>query len=70
MADPAFARPFNLTTTDGETYHCAEFPGTGLVVLAHPEQGLISAHHSMETLLEHEDMRGAVIERPDGADDA
>jgi hypothetical protein len=62
-----FARPFNLTTVEGETYHCVEFPVTGMIVLAHPEQGLISAHRSMETLLEGEDMRGAVVDRPEGS---
>lgn len=60
-----FARPFNLTTADGELYHCAEFPTTGLVVVASPEQGLVSAHTSVEALLGYADMQGAVVERPE-----
>lgn len=64
MPEPKFARPFNLTTADGELYHCVEFPGTGLVVLASPEQGLVAAHASVETMLAYPDMQGATVERP------
>jgi hypothetical protein len=62
---PGFARPFNVTTATGELYHCVEFPVTGLVVLAHPEQGLVSAHASVELLLGYADMQGATVERPE-----
>lgn len=62
---PEFARPFNITTAEGELYHGVEFPTTGLVVLASPEQGLVSAHASIETLLAFPDMQGATVERPE-----
>jgi hypothetical protein len=60
-----FARPFNVTTAEGEVYHGVEFPVTGLVVLASPEQGLVAAHASVETLLAYPDMQDAIIERPE-----
>lgn len=63
---PVFARPFNLTTAAGELYHCVEFPGTGLVVQASPEQGLVAAHASVETMLAYPDLQDATIERPEG----
>lgn len=66
MADQEFARPFNLTTTEGVQYHGAEFPPTGIVVLAN-EQGLVSAHASLDHLLAALDMAGAVVERPEEA---
>lgn len=62
---PEFARPFNVTTTDGELYHCVEFPTTGLVVLASPVEGLVSAHASVEVLLAFPDMQGATVQRPE-----
>lgn len=64
---PEFARPFNVTTADGELYHCVEFPTTGLVVLASPDRGLVSAHASVEVLLAFPDMQGATVERPEEA---
>lgn len=65
MPEPEFARPFNVTTADGELYHCVEFPTTGLVVLASPVEGLVSAHASVEVLLDYPDMQGATVERPE-----
>jgi hypothetical protein len=65
--DAEFARPFNVTTADGELYHCVEFPTTGLVVLASPERGLVSVHASVEVLLAFPDMQGATVERPEDA---
>ncbi|MFC1418548.1 hypothetical protein [Streptacidiphilus cavernicola] len=67
MTVPDFARPFNLTTPAGELYPCAEFPTTGLVVVASPEQGLMSAHASVEVLLGYSDMQGATMQRPEEA---
>jgi hypothetical protein len=65
-AEPDFARPFNLTTADGELYHCAEFPTTGLVVLASPDDGLRTAYASVEALLGEPAMQGATVQRPEG----
>lgn len=64
MADQEFARPFNLTTTEGDHYHGVEFPPTGIVVLAN-QQGLVSAHASLDQLLAAPDMNGAIVERPE-----
>lgn len=60
-----FARPFNVTTADGELYHCVEFPTTGLVVVASPVEGLVSAYASVEILLAEPAMQDATVERPE-----
>lgn len=65
---PEFARPFNVTTAEGELYHCVEFPTTGLVVLASPDRGLVSAYVSVEILLAEPAMQDATVERPETAD--
>lgn len=65
-AERRWARPFNLTTVEGICYHGVEFPPTGIVVLAN-EQGLMSAHASLDQLLAAPDMADAIVERPEEA---
>lgn len=65
MSESEFARPFNVTTAEGELYHCVEFPTTGLVVLASPAEGLVSAYVSVEILLAEPAMQDATVERPE-----